>query len=84
MAKVLGGLEDNVLTYIDDILIFSKDFDSHLSTIRKWGNEQQSAFTQLRDALLKEPILGYPDYDKPFHIFTDASSVAQAGALITR
>ncbi|KAL6727978.1 hypothetical protein Aduo_009797 [Ancylostoma duodenale] len=50
----------------------------------KWGNEQQSAFTQLRDALLKEPILGYPDYDKPFHIFTDASSVAQAGALITR
>ncbi|EPB66043.1 integrase core domain protein [Ancylostoma ceylanicum] len=43
-----------------------------------WGNEQQSAFAQLRDALLKEPILGYPDYDKPFHIFTDASSVAQA------
>ncbi|KAK6031062.1 hypothetical protein OSTOST_02791 [Ostertagia ostertagi] len=25
---------------------------------------------------------GYPDYDKPFHIFTDASTVAQAGDLM--
>lgn len=175
MAKVLGGLEQNVLVYIDDILIYDKTFENHLNSIRKvltrfrefnlkaspkkcvfakreitflghkinkenyspgdsnttavqnfpipknakevkrfvgmvgffrkfipnfatiaepltrltrkdekflWGAEQQTAFAQLRDTLLKRPILGYPDYDRPFHIFTDASSVAQAGALM--
>ena len=35
MDRVLGGLESNVLTYIDDVLIFSKDFQSHLVTLRK-------------------------------------------------
>ncbi|KHJ97950.1 integrase core domain protein [Oesophagostomum dentatum] len=46
------------------------------------GETQQAAFVELRDALLQKPILGYPNYEKPFHIFTDASSVAQAGALM--
>ncbi|KIH61298.1 integrase core domain protein [Ancylostoma duodenale] len=175
MAKVLAGLEANILVYIDDILIFNKDFKSHLNSIRKvltrlrefnlkaspkkccfarkqitflghiinkenyspaesntkavknfptprnareikrfvgmvsffrkfipnfpniaepltrltrkdnkfhWGSEQETAFKQLRNALLDRPILGYPDYNRPFHIFTDASTVAQAGALI--
>ncbi|RCN42765.1 hypothetical protein ANCCAN_11248, partial [Ancylostoma caninum] len=48
----------------------------------KWTEAQEAAFIELRDALLQKPILGYPDYDKPFHIFTDASTVAQAGALM--
>ncbi|KIH68676.1 hypothetical protein ANCDUO_00985 [Ancylostoma duodenale] len=168
MARVLGGLEENVLTYIDDILIYSKDFPAHLTAIKKvllrlrefhlkaspkkcvfakhqvtflghtmymdsyspaeantrairdfpspsnvkevkrflgmvgffrkfipnfantaepltwltrkdnkfkWTEIQEAAFIQLRDALLQKPILGYPDYDKPFHIFTDANTV---------
>ncbi|RCN26277.1 hypothetical protein ANCCAN_27997, partial [Ancylostoma caninum] len=175
MAKVLAGLEANILVYIDDILIFNKDFESHLNSIRKvltrlrestlkastkkccfarkqitflghiinnenyspaesntkavknfptsrnaretkrfvgmvsffrkfipnfaniaepltrltrkdnkfhWGGEQETAFKQLRNALLNRPILGYPYYNRPFHIFTDASTVAQAGALM--
>ena len=49
-----------------------------------WGQEQQDAIVELRDALLRKPILGYPDYSKPFQIFTDASSVAQAGALMQK
>lgn len=35
MAKVLGGLEQNVLVYIDDILIYDKTFENHLNSIRK-------------------------------------------------
>ncbi|KAK6009884.1 hypothetical protein OSTOST_25158 [Ostertagia ostertagi] len=50
----------------------------------KEDNEEhgRTPVAELRDALLRKPILGYPDYDKPFHIFTDASTVAQAGALM--
>ncbi|PIO58142.1 hypothetical protein TELCIR_20429 [Teladorsagia circumcincta] len=173
MANVLGGLDGNVLTCIDDILIYSKDFPSHLirkvlSRLRQfnlkaspkkcvfarnqitflghvinkdsyspaeanteavrefptprnveevkrflgmvgffrnfipnfaniaepltwltrkdkkfqWTDRQESAFVELRDALLQRPILGFPIYDKQFHIFTDASTVAQADALM--
>ncbi|EYC05456.1 hypothetical protein Y032_0082g1594 [Ancylostoma ceylanicum] len=48
----------------------------------QWTEKQEAASVELRDALLRKPILGYPDYKKSFHIFTDASAVAQAGALM--
>ncbi|KAH7703237.1 hypothetical protein AAVH_29591 [Aphelenchoides avenae] len=32
--------------------------------------------------MVKEPVLRYADYEKVFHVFTDASSVSQAGALM--
>uniref|UniRef100_A0A8R1DKW6 RNA-directed DNA polymerase n=1 Tax=Caenorhabditis japonica TaxID=281687 RepID=A0A8R1DKW6_CAEJA len=48
----------------------------------EWNAEQQAAFEKLRDALASEPVLGFPDYDAPFHIFCDASAVAQGAALM--
>ncbi|KAL6734566.1 hypothetical protein Aduo_005093 [Ancylostoma duodenale] len=50
----------------------------------KWEHKQQLTFTQLRDALLKEPILGYLGYDKPHHIFAVASSMPHEGELMQR
>ena len=47
-----------------------------------WGPEQEEAFNTIKTLLTSELILTYPDYTKPFYIFTDASSVAQAGALM--
>uniref|UniRef100_A0A1I7U677 RNA-directed DNA polymerase n=1 Tax=Caenorhabditis tropicalis TaxID=1561998 RepID=A0A1I7U677_9PELO len=175
LRTVLGGLEEEVLVYIDDILIFSKTFSDHLRSLRKvlmrfrdfnlkaspkkcefaktaitflgheisrntyspdkanvakimdfptpanineirrfvgmagffrkfipgfsdiaepltrltrkdlkfvWDQDQQAAFEKLRGCLSSEPVLGYPDYDKPFHIFCDASAVAQGAALM--
>ncbi|EGT36450.1 hypothetical protein CAEBREN_28622 [Caenorhabditis brenneri] len=175
LRTVLGGLEDEVLVYIDDILIYSKTFDQHLETLRKvlhrfrdfnlkaspkkcefakksivflgheiskntyspdkanvakitefptptnineirrfvgmagffrkfipnfseisepltrltrkerkfeWNLDQQGAFEKLRTSLSSEPVLGFPDYDRPFHIFCDASAVAQGAALM--
>ncbi|WKY04700.1 hypothetical protein Q1695_005594 [Nippostrongylus brasiliensis] len=35
MSRILAGLDDNCLAYLDDIIIFDKDFDSHLRTLRK-------------------------------------------------
>ena len=39
----------------------------------KWGNEQDEAFKKLIACLSTPPVLGYPDYSKPFELHTDAS-----------
>lgn len=49
-----------------------------------WGEEQEKAFQRLKGKLLNEPLLSFPDYNKPFHLFTDASQVAMAGVLMQR
>ena len=47
ITGVLGGLLlENVLTYIDEILIFSKSYSEHLQDIEK-------IFNRLRDANLQ-------------------------------
>ena len=40
-----------------------------------WEEEQESAYQQLKAALLEPPILKYPDYSKTFIVVTDASQV---------
>jgi hypothetical protein len=177
MAHVLSGLEESVVVYVDDILIFTKEnsFDLHLSALKKvferfrrfnlklspkkcifaaatmnflgftigpegytpslskvevikdlpiptnvrgikhvvgmasffrkhvpnfstivepltrltrkegkfeWGEEQDEAFTKVKQILSEKPVLIFPNYDKVFHIFTDASNVGQGGALM--
>ena len=37
-----------------------------------WGEEQQKAFTTLKDKLTNPPILAYADYSLPFSVHTDA------------
>ena len=48
MQQVLGGMED-VMVYLDDIIIFSKDMDSHFRTLRE-------VLTRLRNAGLKVKV----------------------------
>ncbi|KAL7077691.1 hypothetical protein ACQ4LE_003040 [Meloidogyne hapla] len=50
----------------------------------KWEEEQQKAFDKIKDILTSEPVLTFPDYSKPFHVFTDASLVGQGGALMQK
>lgn len=46
-----------------------------------WTNECQQAFETIKAVIQKEVMLAFPDYTKPFQIFTDASD-RQLGAIL--
>ena len=46
-----------------------------------WGEEQETAFQQLKEKLVTAPILAYADYDKPFELHTDASTSGLGAVL---
>ena len=41
-----------------------------------WTLQYQASFEMLKDALITSPILKYPDPNKPYTLFTDASKHA--------
>jgi hypothetical protein len=48
-----------------------------------WMDEHQKAFENINKIICRELMLTFPDFSKPFHIYTDASD-KQLGAVITR
>ncbi len=48
-----------------------------------WGNAEQTAFEQLRKCLTTPPIVAFPDFEKEFLIFTDASNYG-IGAVLSQ
>jgi hypothetical protein len=49
----------------------------------RWDPIHQQAFDDVKAAIAKESVLAYPDFLKPFEIYTDTSST-QLGAVITQ
>jgi hypothetical protein len=49
----------------------------------RWDPIHQQAFDDVKATIAKETVLAYPDFSKPFEIYTDASST-QLGAVITQ
>lgn len=49
----------------------------------QWTEECQNSFDQIKRIMTSEPILAYPDFDKEFELFTDASQTA-IGALLAQ
>ena len=55
-------------------------------TVKKpfyWNETHQKAFNDVKKIIARDIILAYPDYTKPFDIYTDAST-RQLGAVITQ
>ena len=48
-----------------------------------WDSIHQIAFDNVKTNIVKEVVLAYPDFMKPFDIYTDAST-KQLGADITQ
>jgi hypothetical protein len=46
-----------------------------------WNEKQQNAFERLKEMLVKAPILSYPDFNKSFIIYTDASGIGLGAVL---
>jgi hypothetical protein len=47
-----------------------------------WDEVHQKAFDMVKTTIAKDVVLAYPDYDKTFEVYTDASST-QLGSVIT-
>ena len=48
-----------------------------------WDEAHQKAFETVKANIAKDVVLAYPDYDKVFEVYTDASST-QLGSVITQ
>jgi hypothetical protein len=48
-----------------------------------WTDEHQKTFDIIKKIICREVMLTFPDFSKPFHIYTDASD-KQLGAVITQ
>lgn len=49
----------------------------------EWGSAQENAFQSLKQKLMREPILQYPDFSKEFVVTTDASNDG-VGAVLSQ
>ena len=47
----------------------------------EWSDKCQTSFELLKEALIKEPILRFPDPNKPYTLYTDASKYAWSCVL---
>ena len=50
----------------------------------KWGLDEIGAFMTLKEHLLKDPILVYPDFNEEFFLVTDASSTGLGAVLMQK
>jgi hypothetical protein len=49
----------------------------------RWESIHQQVFDRVKATIAKEVVLAYPDFTKPFKIYSDASTM-QLGAVMTQ
>ena len=65
---------------------FSKRADSLYELLKKeveykWTEKQQKAFNELKELITTAPVVRYPDFNKPFLLYTDASLTGLGAVL---
>ena len=50
-------------------------------TTWQWQEKQETAFKALKQGLTRAPVLAYPDYEKPFKLYCDASGIGVGATL---
>jgi RNase H-like domain found in reverse transcriptase/Integrase core domain/Integrase zinc binding domain/Chromo (CHRromatin Organisation MOdifier) domain/Reverse transcriptase (RNA-dependent DNA polymerase) len=55
--------------------------DVKLEPTVPWTDVLRASFEVLKEALLRAPVLSFPDFTRPFHIATDASQTGVGGVL---
>jgi hypothetical protein len=50
----------------------------------QWTDVKQQAFDKMKAIVCPKVLLSYPDFNKPFHIHTDASHYQLLGAVISQ
>ncbi|KAK3705557.1 hypothetical protein QZH41_000242 [Actinostola sp. cb2023] len=89
MNLVLKGLTwKECLVYLDDIVVWSKDYEEHLAKAKfEWGPDQESVFSKPKQRLVEPPVLAYPNFDpggSQFILDTDASTEHGIGAVLSQ
>ena len=46
-----------------------------------WDEKCDKAFTEMKQRLIEPPLLGYPSFDHPFTLYTDASGFSLGAVL---
>ncbi len=76
------GLENYYKRFIKIYCIITAPLQELLKSVHfRWGDEQEQAIINLKDALCKAPVLAYLDPDAPYVVDTDASNLAIGGVL---
>ncbi len=85
LGHVILGLGNYYKRFIKSYCVITAPLQELLkkSVHFKWGDEQEQAFINLKDALCKDPVLAYPDPDVPYVVDTDASNLA-IGAVLSQ
>ncbi|CAF3360119.1 unnamed protein product [Rotaria sp. Silwood2] len=91
MNNLLSSCIDFCLVHLDDIVIFSCNYDEHLIHLEQVLNTQQlhnltlnksKSFHDFKHLLVSHPLLlNFPDDTQPVLSFTDASKVLLGGVL---
>ena len=55
---------------------------TQLDQLFEWSDKCQTSFELLKEVLIKEPILRFPDPNKPYTLYTDASKYAWSCVLM--
>jgi hypothetical protein len=77
------GLTGVYMQFIKDFQMISQPLRelTHNDTPFVWTEVHTKAFLYLKEAMLKSPILAYPDFSLDFHIQSDASLFGAGGVL---